>query len=146
MRKTIKYLSLINIVGITVVSATLILSILIKPFAWSELLIALNLLISIPFIISGIVTLKNIKNPNERKIQNTLIGVFLILWLPSIALPFAYEIGGLLISLIILGIGLWGILKIKNIMHKMIFINTVGVFFLVINSLATFVIINGEIY
>ncbi|MBU3011816.1 hypothetical protein KO506_10405 [Polaribacter vadi] len=146
MRKTIKYLSLINIVGITVVSATLILSILIKPFAWSELLIALNLLISIPFIISGIVTLKNIKNPNERKIQNTLIGVFLILGLPSIALPFAYEIGGLLISLIILGIGLWGILKIKNIMHKMIFINTVGVFFLVINSLATFVIINGEIY
>ncbi|MDO3695955.1 hypothetical protein QVZ41_13975 [Wenyingzhuangia sp. chi5] len=145
MRKTIKYLSLINIVGITVVSTSLILSILIKPFVWSELLIVLNLLISIPFIISAIVTLKNIKNPNERKIQNTLIGVFLILWLPSIALPFTYEIGGLLISLIILGIGLWGILKIKNIMHKMIFINTVGIFFLFINCFVTFGIINGEI-
>ena len=114
MKKNIKILSLINIVGISLVSFSLILFILIKPFVWSELLIALNLLISIPFVVSGIITLRNIENPNEQKIQNTLITVFLILWLPSTALPFAYEIGGLLVSLFVFGIGVLGILKIKN--------------------------------
>jgi hypothetical protein len=145
MRKTIKYLSLINIIGISIVSISLIIFIFIKPFVWSELLIAVNLLISIPFIISGIVTLRNIENPNERKIQNTLITVFLILWLPSLTLPFAYEIGGLLICLTIFGIGLLGILKVKNVMNKMIFINIVGMFFFLINLLVVFGIISGKI-
>ena len=145
MKKNIRILSLINVIGISIVSVSLILFILIKPFVWSELLIAINLLISIPFIASGIVILRKIENPNEEKIQNTLITVFLILWLPSIALPFAYEIGGLLISLSVFGIGIWGILKIKNVMNKMIFINIVGMFFLLMNSLVVFEIIRGEI-
>ncbi|QHI36297.1 hypothetical protein IMCC3317_16570 [Kordia antarctica] len=145
MRETIKYLSLINVIGLSIVSISLFLFILIKPFAWDELLIGLNLLISIPFIVSGIITLKNIENPNERKIQNTLIAVFLILWLPSIGLPFTYEIGGLLICLTIFGFGFWGILKVKNVMNKMIFINMVGMFFLIMNSLIVFGIISGKI-
>jgi hypothetical protein len=145
MRKTIKYLSLINIIGTSIVSTSLILFILIKPFVWSELIIALNLLLSIPFIISGILTLRNIETPNESKIQNTLISVFLILWLPSIVLPFTYEIGGFLISLTILILGLFGIIKVKNVMNKMIFINTVGMLFLLLNSIIAFQIINGEI-
>ena len=58
---------------------------------------------------------------------------------------FAYEIGGLLICLMIFGLGLWGILKVKNVMNKMIFINMVGIFFLLMNSLIVFGIISGKI-
>ncbi|MFK8060580.1 MAG: hypothetical protein AB8B78_10865 [Polaribacter sp.] len=145
MKKTIKYLSLINVLGFSLVSIILILSILIKPFAWSEFLIALNLLISIPFIISGVIILKNIKNPNKQQVQNTLISVFLVLWLPSLSLPFFYETGGFIISLTMLLIGLFGVLKITNINYKMIFINSVGLTFLIINLLVVFNIIRDMI-
>lgn len=145
MTETIKYLSLINIIGFLITSIALILFVLIKPFAWGELLVGLNLLLSVTFIIAGIVILRNYKKPNKQKIQNILIAVFLILWLPSIGLPFAYEIGGLLICLAILGLGLWGMLKLKELTKKMIFINVVGMFFLLLNFLVVIGIISAEI-
>jgi hypothetical protein len=141
MKKRIKILGLINTIGISIISCFLIIYISINPFAWSELLITLNLLTSIPFIISGIITIKNIEKPNKETIQNLLITVFLILWIPSIFLPFFYEFGGLLISLIILGIGIFGIFKIKSITNKIIFINIIGMFFFILNSIIVFRII-----
>lgn len=138
MKKTIKYLSLINVIGFLTTSIALMLFVLIKPLAWGEILVGLNLFLSVPFVVAGIVILKNYKNPNKQKIQNILITVFLVLWLPSIGLPFAYEIGGLLVCLAVLGLGLWGIFKVKEPMKKMIFINVVGMFFLLLNSLVVF--------
>ncbi len=139
MKRLLKYLCLLNIIGFSFVSATLIIYYLNKPFAWGELMISLNLLTSIPFIISGIITLKNIDNPNSKQSKLILIFVFSMLFLPSIALPFAYEIGGLLICLSILGIGIFVIFKLKVPIKRLIFINNVGLFFLFLNS---YIVIN----
>lgn len=76
-----------------------------------------------------------IKNPNERHIQNMLVIVFLIIWLPSLGLPLAFEYGGLLICLSILLVGLLGLLKVKEPMNKLIFINLVSTLFLLLNTL-----------
>ena len=145
MKKIIKYQSLINVIGLSIVSISLILFVFIKQFSWSELLIILNLLLSIPFIISGFVILGNIETINERKIQNTLITVFLSLWIPSIGLPFAYEVGGLLICLTIFIIGLFAVVKIKNTVNKMILMNVLGTIFLIVNCLLFFEVVNKNL-
>lgn len=134
MKLILKCVCLLNIIGFSLVSFTLIIYYFYHPFAWAELLIPLNLLTSIPFIISSIITLKNIDNPNNKQSKFILILIFAILFLPSMILPFAYEIGGLLICLSILGIGLFAIFKLKVTIERLIFINNAGLFFLFLNS------------
>ncbi|RYM35807.1 hypothetical protein ERX46_02090 [Brumimicrobium glaciale] len=135
MKQSLKYLSITNIIGFSIVSLALIIHYLVKPFVWGDWLIVINLLTSTPFIIAGVMTLKMIKNPNERHIQNMLVIVFLIIWLPSLGLPLAFEYGGLLICLSILLVGLLGLLKVKEPMNKLIFINLVSTLFLLLNTL-----------
>lgn len=135
MKQLLKYLTIVNIIGFSIISFGLVIYYLAKPFVWGDWLIVINLLTSTPFIIAGIMTLKMIKNPNERHIQNMLIIVFLIIWLPSLGLPLAFEYGGLLICLSILLVGLWGFLKVKEPIDKLIFINLVSTFFLLLNTL-----------
>ena len=135
MKKFLKILSWINIIGYPTVSLILISTYLIKPFAWGDWFIAFNLFISIPFMTAAIVTLKSLDNPNIKIVQTTLIFIFSILWLPSLALPMVYEFGGLLISLLLLGLGIWVIFKVKNPIQKLNYINKIGVFVLLINSI-----------
>jgi len=135
MKEFIKILSWINIIGFPTISILLLSTYLIKPFAWGDWLIAFNLYISIPFIITAIITLKSIENPKLKRIQITLSLIFLILWLPSIALPFAYELDGFLLCIALLGLGIWGIFKVKNPLEKLNYINKIGVFILLINTL-----------
>jgi len=136
MKKVIKYLSLINIIGLSIASFSLILFTLIKPLAWRDFFILINLLTSVPFIITGVISLKNIHKPNNQKIQNMLIAIFLILWL---------ELGGLATCIVIFILALWVILKIKEPLNKMLFINIIGLFTLFLNSFLAFTIINSEI-
>jgi len=86
----------------------------------------------VPFIITGVISLKNIHKPNNQKIQNTL-------------LPFTYELGGLAACIVIFILALWVILKIKEPLNKMLFINIIGLFTLFLNSFLAFTIINSEI-
>jgi hypothetical protein len=125
-----KLLSWINILGFSLVTMLLVILYLLKPFAWGDLWIGLSFYISIPFIISGIVLLRNIEEQNLKQIKFSLIAIFLILWLPTIALPFFYELGGLIICMVLLLIGIWGIFKIKNQLDKLTFFNKIGIFFL----------------
>jgi len=134
MEKTAKALNFLNIIGFSVVSVALIVSYMLNPFSWGIILIGLNLLTSIPFIISGLIFLRNIHNPDSQTIQKVVIGLFLFLWLPSIGLPFAYELGGLVISLIILLVGLYAILGIKNPLSKIQLVNWIGMLFLIVNT------------
>ncbi len=133
MKEFLKILSWINIIGYPTVSLILISTYLIKPFAWGDWLIAFNLFISIPFFTAAIISLKSIDHPNIKSVQTTLIFIFSILWLPSLALPMVYEFGGLLISLLLLGLGIWGIFKVKNPLEKLNYVNKIGLFVLLFN-------------
>ncbi len=133
MKEIIKYLSWTNIIGFPIISIILIVYFVIYPSAWFDFYISLNIFISIPFIIAGVTSLKNIKDLNLKKTQKTLIIIFLILWIPSIGLPFVYEAGGVLISLTIMAVGIWAIFKLKKALHKLFFITIVSSFFLILN-------------
>lgn len=135
MKNFLKISSWINIIGYPTVSLILICTYLIKPFAWGDWFLAFNLFISIPFLTAAIVTLKSLDNLNIKIVQATLIFVFSILWLPSLVLPLVYELGGLLICLLLLGLGIWGIFKVKNPLEKLNYVNKIGVFVLLTNTI-----------
>ena len=106
-----------------------------KTFCLGDWFIAFNLFISIPFVTAAIVSLKNIDHPNIESVHTILIFIFSILWLPSLALPLVYEFVGLLISLLLLGLGIWGVFKVKNPLEKLNYVNKIGAFFLLFNTI-----------
>ncbi len=138
MKKTIKYFSWINIVGLLTTNLVLIVFQSIDKDAWNSFYILINLLITIPFIISGILSIRNVENPNGNQINKILITVFLVLWIPTLILPFTHELGGLLICISILLFGLWGKFKLKNSFAKLIFLNAIGFVFLMLDSFIVF--------
>lgn len=134
IKELVKYLSLINIVGHLASLFALVLFVLHDKFSYAVLLLPVILFTGIPFILAGFVSQSNIENPNELKIQHTQIAVFLFIGLPSLFLPIFFEIGGLLICLTILGLGFWGIFVVKAPIRKMLFVNSVGMLFLLLNT------------
>ncbi|MDZ4758797.1 MAG: hypothetical protein SGJ10_11770 [Bacteroidota bacterium] len=134
MKLSVKIISWINITGLASVSITLVSYYFFNPFAWGDWLIAVNLFTSIPFIVAAIISLRNIENPNIKQVQRSLLLLYLTLWFPSVALPFAFELAGLLICLFLLIIGVWGIYKIKDPLNKLYYFNNIGIIFLVINA------------
>ncbi|GJM63920.1 hypothetical protein [Persicobacter diffluens] len=144
MKKILIYSSWINIIGFSLSTLSLILFIWIKPLAWGDFYLLIDLLISAPFFIAGIVVLKNIPKPQKDKIQNALIIVILALAIPSLVLPFTFELGGLIICLLVFVIGYLAIVKIKSSTSKMMYINTIGFFFLVFILIFIFKLIQFE--
>jgi hypothetical protein len=53
-------------------------------------------------------------------------------------LPFAFELGGLLISFLLLLVGIWGVYGIKEQSEKLYFFNALGAIVLAINTFVVF--------
>ena len=133
MKEIAKMLGLTNTIWVPVVSVLLIVILNAGNENWDIIWFSFHLITAVPFFIAGIITLRNIETPEPKQIQAMLILVSLIFCLPSIALPFAYEIGGLVICLLVLVAAVYGVFKLKDPVRKMVFINSIGIFSLVLN-------------
>lgn len=138
MKTTIKYLGWTNFVGLLATNTCLIAFLSSDKDAWGSFYVLINLLITIPFIVLGIISIRNAEKPNEKLVNKTLYAVFFILWIPSLILPFTYELGGLVVCVSILLLGLWGKFKMKNLLARLVFLNAIGFIFLILNSIIIF--------
>jgi hypothetical protein len=110
----------------------------IHPYLWHELVITFNLFLSIPFIITAILSLRNLASADVKKIQKILIVLFVVLGVPSLWLPLTFEIGGLITCLAFLACGIFGIFFLQRPYPKLVFINVLGILVLALNVLMVF--------
>lgn len=128
-KNQLKNVTLMNIIGLSILSISLIFSFLFYPFAWSELFIGINLFTSIPLIVIEFIMLRN--NNNVSMIQNVLIAILVIFGIPSLAFSSFYGLELLLIISMILNLGIWKVIIIKEIERKILIITalvTCGLF------------------
>ena len=129
----------LNIFGWPILCLIFLVGFFVDPFAWGDLFLGLLLVQAVPFFIFANFSKKHFHNPNAPIVRRAILFAFLWLWIPSIALPFAFELGGLLISILLLLVGIWGVYGIKDQSEKLYFFNALGTIVLAIN---TFVVIS----
>lgn len=132
--KKLKSLALINIIGFTALTLALYLSIALEPFPWDMMLVLANIQIGLPFVVFGMITLKNVKQPKARTVKIAFIICFLFVWLPAIALPLASLIAGITVFMALLLLGVYGVFYVKEPTKKMWLFNWLGLLFLAIDT------------
>ena len=135
MLNLIKYLGWINLIGFPLVLMALIMALEIRPFAWGFAMIIINLIISIPFIIVNIITIRNLKNQNESQIQILFILTFILLASPTVTIPFIFDLNEMLLWLLFLIPVIWAILRIRKSIHRLMFISSISTLGLSFNLL-----------
>lgn len=139
--KSLKPLALINVIGFTILTLALYISVKLEPFPWDMMWVLANVQIGLPFIIFGLITLRHFKQPNTRAVKIGFIICYLSVWGPSSALPFASLVVGIIIFMSLLILGVYGMFYIKEPIKKMSLFNWLGILFLVADAFAVIAIL-----
>jgi len=80
-------------------------------------------------------TLKNLKEINDKQIQMLHLFIVGILLLPAISIPFIFNWYEMIFWGIGIIVGIWAIFKIKQPLHILLFINLISLTVLILNLL-----------
>ncbi|MFK7970337.1 MAG: hypothetical protein AB8F95_08220 [Bacteroidia bacterium] len=128
MKKFNKFLSIFQLVGFTLIFLYIVVTGL-KEGRMMVLYIPMAAVLFLPFfIVSGFGLLDREKH--EHKINIAILVGLIFLIIPSLALPYFYELGGLIIALLCVGIGILIFRFIKDVEKKLLIFNLLGVLLL----------------
>lgn len=139
--KILKAIAFLNIIGFTILTMALYISVILEPFPWDTMWVLANVQIGLPFIIFGIITLRNVKQPDTRIVKIGFIICYLSVWGPSTALPFASLVSGIIIFAFLLVLGIYGLFYIKEPLKKMRLFNWLGILFLIADAFGVIAIL-----